>query len=72
MAFYTYIYAPKQTQLSWVWDLLVITNSTKISREYEISGLSLSLSLMLKAIDVKPKSTSNIQLLCEHPFICIL
>ena len=43
MTFYTYIYAPKQTQLSWVWDLLVITNSTQISREYEISGLSLSL-----------------------------
>ena len=45
MAFYTYIYAPKQTQLSGVWDLLVITNSTQISCEYEISGLSLSLSL---------------------------
>ena len=47
MAFYIYIYAPKQTQLSWVWDLLVITNWTQISCEYEILGLSLSLSLSL-------------------------
>ena len=52
MAFYTYIkfYAPKQTQLSWVWDLLVITNSSQISCEYEISGLSLSLSLSLRFV----------------------
>ena len=34
MAFYTFIYAPKQTQLSWVWDMLLITNSTQIFREY--------------------------------------
>ena len=33
MAFYTYIHGLKQTQLSWVWDLLVITNSTQISCE---------------------------------------
>ena len=50
MTFYSYIYAPKQTQLSWVWDMLVITNSTQISREYEISGLSLSLSLSLRFV----------------------
>ena len=30
-------------KLVWVWDLLVITNSTQISWEYEIAGLSLSL-----------------------------
>ena len=41
----TYNFAPKQTQLSRVWDLLVITNLTQISCEHEISGLSLSLSL---------------------------
>ena len=50
MAVYTYIYAPKQTQLSWVWDLLVITNSTQISREYEISGPSLRLCLSLRFV----------------------
>ena len=50
MTFYTYIYAPKQAQLSWVWDLLVITNLTQISREYEISYLSLSLSLSLRFV----------------------
>ena len=43
MAFYTYIYAPKQTQLSCVWDLLLITNSIQIFNEYVIGGLSLSL-----------------------------
>ena len=40
MAFYIYMYAPKQTQLSWVWDVLLITNSTQIFREYVVSGLS--------------------------------
>ena len=45
MAFYTHIYAPEQ-----VLSLLVITNSTQISREYEISGLSLSLSLIFFVI----------------------
>ena len=40
MAFYIYIYAPKQTQLSWVWDLLLITNLTQIFLEYVVSGLS--------------------------------
>ena len=43
MAFYTYIYAPKQTQLSL--RFVVFTNSTQIFREHVISGLSLSLSL---------------------------
>ena len=66
MAFYTYIYAPKQTQLSWVWDNFVgFINSTQIFREHVISGLSLSLRFVsnhqprlsfYRLIKVMPKS----------------
>ena len=47
MAFYTYIYAPKQTQLSWVWDLLVITNSTQISRKMKSQAWVLAWDLLV-------------------------
>ena len=66
MAFYTYIYAPKQTQLSWVWDnFVVLINSTQIFRDHVISGLSLSLRFVsnhqprlsfYRLIKVMPKS----------------
>ena len=41
MAFLTNVYASKQTQLSWVLNVLVIMNSTQITREYEMLDLRL-------------------------------